>query len=118
MKFDEPNDRSKDSKDPSRDCRGAKPNCDKLSLTYSCQGSLPANAVKNNDQAPTASDKSYFYSTNASEPCSFSCKDGYNWNSQKKECIKSGTPSEKPISVYLYGSCNVGGIDCKLSLLR
>ena len=84
MKFDEPNDRSKD---PSRDCRGAKPDCNKLSLTYSCQGSLPANAVKNNDQAPTASDKSYFYAPNSKEACSFQCKEGYNW--KDGFCVKN-----------------------------
>lgn len=114
MKFDEPNDRSKD---PSRDCRGAKPDCNKLSLTYSCQGSLPANAVKNNDQAPTASDKSYFYAPNSKEACSFQCKEGYNWNSQKKECVKSGTPSEKPISVYLQSRCDKEISNCIVNVV-
>ena len=72
------------------ECAGkVKPkNCGETTpVAYSCLGSLPVNAIANNSNKPTSSNKNYFYSTNASEPCSFQCKEGYNW--KDGFCVKN-----------------------------
>jgi len=60
-------------------------------VAYSCLGSLPVNAIANNSNKPTSSNKNYFYSTNASEPCSFHCNNGFEWSGS---ACKASLPKE------------------------
>lgn len=76
------------------ECAGkVKPkNCGETTpVAYSCLGSLPVNAIANNSNKPTSSNKNYFYSTNASEPCSFHCNNGFEWSGS---ACKASLPKE------------------------
>ena len=57
---------------------------------YSCdKSSLPANAKENSENTSRSNETTYSYGTDDSK-CTFQCKEGYTYNSQKNTCEKSG----------------------------
>ena len=67
-------------------------------VTYSCTGSIPANATMySNDNVGLSSNTSYTYSaTDTGTRCQYSCNFGYNWNGSACALPSSGGGAPAP----------------------